>query len=100
MAVWPQAGVDNGMGQEYWADGYKYDKIFGLRVVKTIKSNLVPNNVIYAFVAPEFLGHHLTFNDDRFQIKTEWDDIAWKAWKTHGAAIGNNFGVAKLTLGV
>lgn len=100
MSVWPQAGVDNGMGQEYWADGYKYDKIFGLRVVKTIKSNLVPNNVVYAFVAPEFLGHHLTFNDDRFQIKTEWDDISWKAWKTHGAAIGNNFGIAKLTLGV
>jgi hypothetical protein len=100
MSVWPQAGVDNGMGQEYWADGYKYDRLYGLRVVKTIKSNLVPNNVVYAFVAPEFLGHHLTFNDDRFQIKTEWDDIAWKAWKTHGAAIGNNFGVAKLTLGV
>jgi hypothetical protein len=100
MAVWPQAGVDNGMGQEYWADGYKYDKLYGLRVVKTIKSNLVPNNKVYAFVAPEFLGHHLTFNDDRFQIKTEWDDIAWKAWKTHGAAIGNNFGVASLTLGV
>lgn len=100
MAIWPQAGVDNGMGQEYWADGYKYDKLYGLRVVKTIKSNLVPNNKVYAFVAPEFLGHHLTFNDDRFQIKTEWDDIAWKAWKTHGAAIGNNFGVASLTLGV
>lgn len=99
MSVWPQAGVDNGMGQEYWADGYKYDRLYGLRVVKTIKSNLVPNNVVYAFVAPEFLGHHLTFNDDRFQIKTEWDDIAWKAWKTHGAAIGNNFGVAKLVLG-
>lgn len=100
MSVWPQAGVDNGMGQEYWADGYKYDKLFGLRVVKTIKSNLIPNNVVYAFVAPEFLGHHLTFNDDRFQIKTEWDDISWKGWKTHGAAIGNNFGLAKLTLGV
>ena len=96
--VWPQAGVDNGMGQEYWRDGYKYDTIFRLRVVKTIKADLIPNNVVYVFTAPEFLGHHLTFNDDRFQIKTEWDDIAWKAWKTHGAAIGNNFGVAKLIL--
>lgn len=98
--VWPQAGVDNGMGQDYWRDGYKYDSVFRLRVVKTIKTDLVPENVVYAFTAPEFLGHHLTFNDDRFQIKTEWDDIAWKAWKTHGAAIGNNFAVAKLTLGV
>lgn len=98
MAVWPQAGVDNGMGEEYWADGYKYDKIYGLRVVKTIKTNLIPENTVYVFAAPEFLGHHLTFNDDRFQIKTDYDDIAWKAWKTHGAAIGNNFAVAKLLL--
>jgi hypothetical protein len=97
--VWPQAGVDNGMGSEYWRDGYKYDTIFRLRVIKTIKANLIPNNVVYAFVAPEYLGHHLTFNDDRFQIKTEWDDIAWKAWKTHGAAIGNNFGVVRMVLG-
>lgn len=97
--VWPQAGVDNGMGQEYWRDGYRYDTVFRLRVVKTIKADLIPNNVVYAFTAPEFLGHHLTFNDDRFQIKTEWDDIAWKAWKTHGAAIGNNFAVVKMVLG-
>lgn len=97
--TWPQAGVDNGMSQDYWRDGYRYDSLFRLRCVKTIKTNLVPENVVYAFVAPEYLGHHLTFNDDRFQIKTEWDDIAWKAWKTHGAAIGNNFGVVKMNLG-
>lgn len=97
--TWPQSGVDNGMGQEYWRDGYKYDTLFRLRVVKTIKADLIANNVVYVFAAPEFLGHHLTFNDDRFQIKTEWDDIAWKAWKTHGAAIGNNYAVAKMVLG-
>lgn len=97
--VWPQSGVDNGMGQEFWRDGFRYDTLFRLRTVKTIKTDLVPQNVVYAFVAPEFLGHHLTFNDDRFQIKTEWDDIAWKAWKTHGAAIGNNYGVVKMVLG-
>jgi len=96
--TWQQAGVDNGMGKEFWRDGYTYDTLFGMRVIKTIKSDLVPNNVVYCFTAPEFLGHHLTFNDDRFQIRTEWDDIAWKAWKTHGAAIGNNNAVAKLTL--
>ncbi len=97
--VWPQAGVDNGMGQDYWRDGYRYDTLYRLRTVKTIKTNLVPENVVYCFTAPEFLGHHLTFNDDRFQIKTEWDDIAWKGWKTHGASIGNNFAVVKMVLG-
>jgi hypothetical protein len=97
--TWVQSGVDNALTADFWRDGYQYDHLFRLRVVKTIKSNLVPNNWVYAFVAPEFLGHHLSFNDDRFQIRTEWDDIAWKAWKTHGASIGNNLGCVRIRLG-
>lgn len=96
--TWPQAAIDNGLKDDFWRDGYKYDFLAGLRIVTTIKTHIVPNDVIYCFTAPEFIGHHFTFNDDRFQIRTEWDDIAWKAWKTHGAAIGNNYSVAKLTL--
>jgi len=96
--TWQQTGVDNGMGQEYWADGFKYDKLFRLRVIKTIKNDLLPDNQVLVFTAPEFLGHHLTFNDDRFQIKIDYDNIKWKGWKTHGAAIGNEFAVARLNL--
>jgi hypothetical protein len=97
--TWIQSGIDNALTADFWRDGYQYDHLLRLRVVKTIKSDLVPNNHVWVFTAPEFLGHHLTFNDDRFQIRTEWDDIAWKAWKTHGAAIGNNLAVARLRLG-
>ena len=97
--TWIQSGIDNALTADFWRDGYQYDHLLRLRVVKTIKSNLVPNNHVWGFTAPEFLGHHLTFNDDRFQIRTEWDDIAWKAWKTHGAAIGNNLAVVRLRLG-
>ena len=96
--TWQQTGVDNGMGQEYWVDGFKYDRLFRLRVVKTIKNDLLPDNHIYVFTSPEFLGHHLTFNDDRFQIKLDYDVIKWKGWKTHGATIGNERAVARLEL--
>lgn len=96
--TWPQSAIDNGLGTDFWKDGYTYDMLAKLRVVVTTKTHLVPNNVVYVFTAPEFIGHHYTFNDDRFQIRTEWDDIAWKAWKTHGAAIGNNYCCGKMTL--
>lgn len=96
--TWPQAMIANGLKEDFWKDGFRYDMIDGLRVVVTIKADIVPNNVVYCFTAPEFLGHHYTFNDDRFQIRTEWDDIAWKAWKTHGASIGNSYSCVKMTL--
>lgn len=96
--TWPQSAIDNGLKEDFWRDGYKYDMLAGLRVVTTTKTHIVPNDVIYCFTAPEFIGHHYHFNDDRFEIRKEWDDIAWKAWKTHGAAIGNNYCVSKITL--
>jgi len=90
--------VHNGIGTDFWKDGYKYDTLFGRRVVLTTKNDLLPENVIYAFADPEYLGHHFTFNDDRFAIEKQWDRMKWKGWRTFGAAIGNNFAVAKLTL--
>jgi hypothetical protein len=96
--TWPQSAIDNGLKDDFWKDGYRYDMLAGLRIVTTNKTHLLANNRVLLFTAPEFLGHHFTFNDDRFQIRTEWDTIAWKAWKTHGAAIGNNYAVAGMTL--
>ena len=100
--TWIQAnvdqGVNNGIGADFWKDGYKYDTLFGRRVVLTTKNDLLPENHIYVFTDPEYLGHHFTFNDDRFAIEKNWDSMKWKGWRTFGAAIGNNFSVGKLIL--
>jgi len=95
---WPQSQVDNATKEEFWRDGYRYTTLFGRRVIVTIKADLVHNKTIYAFAAPDYLGRHYSFNDDKFQIKVEWNDIGWKAWRTHGAAIGNTHAVARLRL--
>jgi len=100
IASWPQTVTGMGLQQEYWKDGYRYDTLFGRRIVKTIKGDLLANTRVHLFAAPEFLGHHLTFNDDRFQIWTKWDRIQWKAWKTHGAGIGNVRSVAQMNMNV
>ncbi len=91
-------GMAGGLGTEFWRDGYKYDQLFGLRVVVTTKSDLLPSNEMFLYTQPEYLGHHFTFNDDRFSIQHEHDIMRWKGFRTFGAAIGNANAVAKLKL--
>lgn len=91
-------GMAGGMTQEFWRDGYNYDKLYGLRVIRTAKSDLLFENEVMLYTEPEYLGHHFTFDDDRFAIVHHFDEIKWKGFRTFGAAIGNQNAVAKLTL--
>lgn len=93
-------GMAGGITQEFWRDGYEYDTLFGMRVIKTYKSDLIDNDEVYVFTDPQFLGHHLTFNDDRFSIIKHHDRIKWKGWRTFGFAIGNAKACGKLKLDV
>lgn len=106
--TWPQAntasgvgtatGMQGGLGTDFWRDGYKYDTLFGLRVIRTVKSDLVGENEIYLYTEPEYLGHHFTFNDDKFSIMKHHYTMKWKGYRTYGAAIGNENAVARLVL--
>ena len=96
----PNTGVGSagGIGPDFWRDGYSYDKLFGLRVVVTDKSDLVADNEIYVFPEPEYLGHHLTLGDDRFMIEKRFTRYKWKGVRTFAFAIGNAYGCGKVTL--
>lgn len=91
-------GVTSGIKEDFWRDGYNYKQLFGLRVVTSFKSDLIKHNEIYVYSEPEYLGHHFTFNDDKFSIEKRHDEIKWKGYRTFGAAIGNEMTVGKLTL--
>jgi len=91
-------GMAGGITESFWKDGYTYDKLFGLRVIRTVKSDLVDESEVYLFTEPEYLGHHFTFNDDRFSIMKHHYTLKWKGYRTYGAAIGNENAVARLKL--
>lgn len=93
-------GMAGGITNEFWKDGYVYDKLFGLRVIVTQKSDLLPSNRVLLFTEPEYLGHHFTYNDDRLAIEHKWDILDMKGWRTFAAAIGNVNAVAELILDV
>lgn len=90
--------VANGIGTEFWRDGFTYDRLFGRRVVKTIKDDIVPSNVVWLFTKPELIGHHFSLGDDRFYIEKKYDFMTWKGARSFGAAIGNNPAIAKVIL--
>lgn len=91
-------GMAGGITDDFWKDGYKYDTLFGLRVVVTRKTDILSDNEIFCFPDPEYIGHHFTFNDDRFAIEKKWSTMKWKGWRSHGAAIGNEYAPVKMIL--
>ncbi|MFB6373608.1 MAG: hypothetical protein ABEN55_10935 [Bradymonadaceae bacterium] len=91
-------GLAGGITQEFWKDGYEYDRLMDCRVVKTRKNDVLNHNEIFVFPEPDYIGHHFTFNDDRFAIEKKWDQMKWKGWRSFGFAIGNEYSVGKLIL--
>lgn len=92
----PGSGDDFGTSRIY--DGIQSDKLFGTKVTKTIKSDLLPNGHIWAFTSPDFLGHNFSLGDPTFEIKSEFGLIQWQTRESVGMGIGNTMSLALLTL--
>ena len=72
-------------------------RIFGVRHLFTIKTELVPNNVVYAFAEPQYLGKLYTLQDCVVNLEKKKYFIKFSAYETIGSAIGNVAAVAKVT---
>lgn len=79
---------------EIWRSGLSTDVVMGLKSLYTIKSDLVPDNRIYFFAAPEFLGKAYYLHDWTMVMKKEAYFLEMWAYWMGGFAIGNIAGVA------
>lgn len=79
-------------------NGYKEGTILGRKCVVTLKEDLVPNNVVWAFASPEYLGHMFTLGDAKFWVDSEAEQIFMKGWEYIGMGFGNTKAIAKLTI--
>lgn len=87
-----EAGGD--IAQEMFKNGLTMDTIMGVKCLFTIKSALVPDNYVYFFAAPEFLGKAYYLEDWTMYMKKEAYFLEmWSYW-TGGFGIGNIAGVA------
>ena len=74
------------------------DTFLGYPVVKTIKSSIIPENVIYFFAPQEYFCKFFLLQDATLFLKTEADMVTFHTYEAPGFAIGNTKGVVKMTL--
>jgi len=94
--ILPGAGDD--FGKDRVLNGITSDTLFGTRIIKTIKSDLLPVGHLWAFTSPDFLGHNFSLGEPNFEIKSNFGLIEWQTKESIGTGIGNAASVALLTL--
>ena len=94
--ILPSAGDD--FGKDRVLNGITSDTLFGTKVTRTIKSDLLPMGHMWAFTTPDFLGHNFSLGDPNFEIKSNFGLIEWQTKESIGMGIGNRLSLALLTL--
>jgi hypothetical protein len=91
-----EAGGD--LSQELFTSGLKAlseATVFGVRHLFTIKADLVPNDQVYHFAEPEFLGRFYTLQDPTMYVEKKKDILRFSARETISVTIANLSGVAR-----
>lgn len=95
---WTHEDYGDKLQSETALDGYTYNKVLGLRIVRTIKNDILREGNVYVFTAPEFFGRNYTLNDVKFYIDKQANRIFWQAWMDVGMGFGNIAAPVKLEL--
>lgn len=101
FATLPRDEIGGDMAQATWKEGLKgigSNVVSGIPFIITIKNDLVPNNVVYAFAEQDFLGVYDVLEDTTVTIKRVEDFIQMSAQRIIGSTIANLAAVAKFDL--
>ena len=77
------------IAEETWKNGLTTDTVMGVKLIFTIKADLVPDNTVYFFAAPEFLGKAFYLTDWTMYMKKEAYFIEMFSYWLGGLAFGN-----------
>jgi hypothetical protein len=79
-------------------EGWKSNTVVGLKIIRTIKTNILREGNVYCFTAPEFFGRFYVLNQTKFYIDKIANLITWQSWEDIGMGFGNIAAVVKLEL--
>lgn len=94
--ILPSAGDD--FGKDRVLNGITSDTLYGTKVIRTIKSDILPQGHMIGFTTPDFLGHNFALGDPAFEIKSTFGLIEWQTKEAIAMGIGNRLSAALLTL--
>lgn len=82
------------MSEDVFRDGWSYKRFMNLDWVITIKHEIVPEQRIYYFADPDYLGRAYLLEDATMWAKREAAVVEWYFYEFLGATIGNSNAVA------
>jgi hypothetical protein len=88
---WTREEVGGDMAQGILVNGWagEANKWCALNWITTIKDNLVPDNSMFLFAAPEYLGRLYFLEDTTMFVKREGPMLSWYAYEMLGGGIAN-----------
>lgn len=95
---WGRDEVGGDLSEKLFTDGLTAlteAKIFGIRHLFTIKRNLVPDNVVYMFAEPNYLGKMYELQQTCMFIEKKKDMLRISARETIGVTVANVNGIAQ-----
>lgn len=97
LSSWTIQDVWN-IAAETATEGWKAQTVTGLKIIRTIKTDILREGNVYCFTAPEFFGRFYVLNQTKFYIDKIANLITWQSWEDIGMGFGNVAAVVKLEL--
>lgn len=86
---WGRDEVGGDMSQDLLRNGWTERRMFGKEFIITIKRDLVPDNTMFQFASPKFIGKLYQLEDVTMYIRREFFFLEFFAYEELGASIGN-----------
>lgn len=92
---WGRDEIGGDWAMDIAKQGWAATEFMGNQLIITIKRGIVPDNTIFMFADPKFIGKHFMLEDTVMYIKKEHFMIEFFAYQTSGASIGHTGGLAR-----
>jgi hypothetical protein len=91
--------VGNDVASRHYDQGIEEEaKLWGIPMITTIKTDILPNNQFYIFAPQNYLGNFFLLQDATLFIKQEADVVEFWSYSAPGMGFGNINGITRVTL--
>lgn len=96
LQMWGRDEMGGDFSQELVKKGWAETEFMNVRLIVTIKRDLVPDDTIFLFADPKFIGKFFMLENTTMYIKREAFLLEFFAYETLAMAIGNVGGLARI----
>jgi hypothetical protein len=96
LMKWGRDEMGGDFSQDIVKNGWSETNFLNTRWIVTIKRDLVPNDVMYMFASPKFIGKNYELEPTTMYIRREAFMLEYFAYNTQGGSFGHTNGLAKV----